>query len=450
MFVSPSRFHQKIGLLLTLLLIFTGSFTLTAQSEVTSVDDVSVATDWFTLQLDLVRETPGFSPPVASRAFGYTGVALYESVIADIPDYQSLAGQLNELEALPTLGEGEPYHRAAAANAALAHITRQLFPNASEENQAAIDALYDELAAQYESEVDSTTYRNSVRYGQEIADLIFEWSKTDGGHEGYTRNFPDDFYPPTGPGMWVPTPRLDGGDPQPAMQPNWGYNRPFVLNNGTACMPGAPPVYSEEPGSAFYEEAMEVYDVTQQLTDEQLEIALFWADDPGVTSTPPGHSISILTQILVDQDASLVFAAQAYAKMGIAVSDAFIGCWRAKYVYNLVRPITYIQRLIDADWSSPVNTPPFPEYPSGHSTQSGAAQAVFEGLFGTSYRFTDTTHERIGMEARSFTSFAEAAEEAAMSRLYGGIHYRAAIELGLDQGRCIGEQVNKLRFVSGT
>ncbi|NJN83377.1 MAG: vanadium-dependent haloperoxidase [Caldilineaceae bacterium] len=196
---------------------------------------------------------------------------------------------------------------------------------------------------------------------------------------------------------------------------------------------------------------MEVYSAVKNLTPEQEQIALFWADDPGKTFTPPGHSIAIATQILRGQHASLALAAETYARVGLAVGDAFIGCWHAKYVHNLVRPITYIQSFIDPTWNTPnitdpVITPPFPEYPSGHSTQSGATASVLTALFGDEYRFTDNSHAELGLAARTFNSFDEFADEAAISRLYGGIHYRPAIELGVDQGRCIGEQVNKLAW----
>jgi hypothetical protein len=404
-----------------------------------------VATAWFNLQLSLVKETPGFSPPVAARAFGYTGVALYEAVVAGMPDYQSLVGQLNELAEMPQPETDLNYHWPTVANSTLATITRQLFPTASDDNQAAINTLYDEFAQMYSYDLDTDVLNRSVSYGQDVANVVFAWSMADGGHEGHLTNFPADYLAPEGDGLWVPTPRLNG-DPQPAMQPYWGNNRTFLPSSVEACASSAPPVYSEDPDSAFYAEAMEVYQTSQNLTQEQTDIALFWADDPGRTATPPGHSIAILTQILEQQHATLALSAEAYGRMSIAVADAFIGCWHTKYIHNLVRPVTYIQRLMDENWMPIVNTPPFPEYPSGHSVQSGAAVAVLAGMFGEEYSFTDHTHDALGLASRTFDSFPEMANEAAMSRLYGGIHYGAAIELGLEQGTCIGERVNSLIF----
>jgi membrane-associated phospholipid phosphatase len=196
---------------------------------------------------------------------------------------------------------------------------------------------------------------------------------------------------------------------------------------------------------------LEVYDTVRQLTPEQRTIALFWADDPGRTSTPPGHSIALTTQVLREQNASLALAAEAYAKVGIAVADAFIGCWQTKYKYSVVRPITYIQQVIDPTWNNPdltdpVTTPPFPEYTSGHSVQSAATAVVLGALFGNDYAVTDHTQDHRGFLPRAFDSFETLAQEAAISRLYGGIHYRAAIEAGLIQGHCIGKSVLALRF----
>ena len=182
------------------------------------------------------------------------------------------------------------------------------------------------------------------------------------------------------------------------------------------------------------------------LTAEQEAIARFWSDDPGQTSTPPGHSVSITTQALRRERASLAEAAEAYARVGMAVSDAFVACWFQKYRYNLLRPVTYARAQFDPDWLPLLVTPPFPEYPSGHSVQSGAAFQVLTDLFGRRYEFVDHTHDERGLPARRFASFLDAGEEAAISRLYGGIHFRAAIDNGFLQGRRIGRAASTLRL----
>jgi membrane-associated phospholipid phosphatase len=195
----------------------------------------------------------------------------------------------------------------------------------------------------------------------------------------------------------------------------------------------------------FYKEALEVYDVKQNLTPEQRAIARFWSDDPMLSPTPPGHWIAIALQIFARDKVALDKSVDVLARLGIAEADSFIGCWDSKFQYDLLRPVTYIRRVIDSKWESLINTPPFPEYPSGHSTQSAAAAVVLTKIFGENFAFQDATHERDGIKPRAFPSFWAAAEEAGISRLYGGIHFRAAIDRGLDQGRCIGAFVNALR-----
>ena len=407
--------------------------------------DIAVA--WFDLALKLIQETPGFTPPVASRALGYLGVTLYETVQPGMPGYQSLGGQLNALDSLPKSSWWASYHLPVASNAALAALAYQLFPTASPENLAAIDALEARFNREYQDAVDAATYGRSVAWGQSIAAAIFAWSLTDGGHEGYARNFPEDYTPPVGLGLWVGTPPSYAK----ALQPYWGDNRPFVLTDGNECPAPPPYAYSEDVNSDFYREAMEVYTVGLARTQEQLAIARFWADDAGRTPTPAGHWVAILNGVVQQGDVQLGLAAEAYAKLGIAAADAFITCWNTKYQYSLLRPISYIQAVIDPAWNTPnitdpVDTPPFPEYTSGHSVQSGAAAVVLTALFGENYAFIDNTHAELGLPARAFASFHAAADEAAISRLYGGIHYRAAIEQGLEQGYCVGKRVLGLQF----
>jgi hypothetical protein len=400
--------------------------------------DAAVPTAWFDLMLRLIRHTPGFSPPVASRALGGAGLALYEAVLPGLPDHVSLAGTIKDLPRLPAYGRNGAYHWPSVANAALAAMARGLFPTAPPELRAEVDALETRLVAPGAPPGIAT---RSVDRGRAVAAAIGEWATGDGGHDGHLRNFPADYVPPTGPGLWVPTPPAF----LPALQPRWGTNRCMLLASADDCPPGAPPEYSTAPDSPFHAEAVEVYDTVNALTPEQEAIARFWADDPGETATPPGHSISILTQLVRAKDRSLADAAVAYAKLGIAICDAFIACWRAKYVYNLLRPITYVRANIDPAWGDPLplTTPPFPEYPSGHSVQSAAAAEVLTDLFGA-IPFTDHTHDARGLPPRSFASFDDFAAEAAISRLYGGIHFRSAIERGLEQGRCIGSTVARV------
>lgn len=425
-------------------------------SAATNDEAADVARAYFDLSLDLTKATAGFSPPVASRAWGYMGIALYEAVVPGMADHRSLAGMLNGFGNLPAPEDGAAYHWGVAANEALYTIAKRLYATAPFGGTvlASVHEDYDESFA-----VADDVRDRSKAWGKGIGDAVWAYSISDGGHEGYLRNFPSSYVAPVGEGLWVPTPRPGGLPPQPALLPYWGANRPFILpatgNPNAIADPGPPPAFSWDPASAFYAEALEVYQTGSQgsnLTPEQYVIADFWADNPGQTATPPGHWIAILSDVLRDEESGLGDAAEAYARLGIAVCDAFISCWYTKYEYNLIRPISYIRDpagpINDPTWDTAVSTPPFPEYTSGHSVQSGAAARVLEALFGADYAFTDDTH--VGrvppLAPRSFASFAEAADEAAISRLYGGIHYRSAIDLGVTQGRKIGDVVNAIPF----
>jgi hypothetical protein len=406
--------------------------------------DGGIATAWFDLILELTRQGPGFTPPVASRAFGYAGVTLYEALVPGMPGYRSLAGQLNDLPVLSPTADAN-YHWPLVANSALASISRRLFAGAGGPARTAVDALELNIYNRYETAATPAIRRRSVERGRMVAATIFEWSKHDGGHEGYMFNFPVRYQPPAGEGLWRATPPKY----QRALQPYWGANRPLALPTGDACLPPPPPAYSTDPGSAMYAEALEVYDTVSNLTLEQRETALYWADDPTLTATPPGHSLAIATQLLREENATLARAAEGYARLGIGLADAFIANWNAKFHFNRVRPITYIQEVIDPTWNAtsvtdPVYTPPFPEYPSGHAAESGAAAVILGTLFGANREFTDRSQARLGFAPRAYPSFWATAEEAAASRLYGGIHFRSGNEQGLTQGKCVGEAVLRL------
>lgn len=430
MFFSPK--HVLFVCLLTI--------SYFAQAQGTSQYSSDVAVKYYNLSLTLIKTTPGFSPPVASRALGYTGLALYEAVVPGIPTYQSAEGILNGLVPGAVTDPSGSYHYPTVANNALALIIDSLYANTGATNKTTLHNLRDSLNAVYQVQTSPAIYANSVAFGQAVANDIFNFSRTDGGHKGYTTNFPASYVPPVGAGLWQPTPPLFAPIP---LQPYWGNNRPVIPATNTTLVPPAPPAYSTTVGSTFYNYANEVHTVTSNLTTDQQNIALYWADGGG-TVTPPGHSISILTQQIVANNENLEFATLAYSKLGMAVMDAFINCWNTKYTYNLLRPVTYIEQNIDNAWLPLIATPSFPEYTSGHSTQAGAFASVMNSIYGPTYSFTDQTHNGNFGGNRTFSSFNAAADEAAVSRLYGGIHYSFSNELGKDIGQQIGNNINSL------
>ena len=276
-----------------------------------------------------------------------------------------------------------------------------------------------------------------------MARHVLAWAEEDGGAVVENMGFPMTWGLPKGEGLWVPTSRIV--QQQLPLLPEWGGNRTFAMPDRAACRLPAPPAYSTEPESAFMAEAEEVLEIRRGLTDEERAIARFWSDDPMLSPTPPGHWISIAAQVLDDEGANVERRVEVLATLSVALADAFIGCWHEKFQYNYIRPVTAIKAQLDPAFEPLLITPPFPEYPSGHSTQSGAAAVVLSAMFGEDFAFTDATHEADGLPARSYPSFWAAAEEAGVSRLYGGIHFRSAIEQGLEQGRCVGAFAAALR-----
>jgi membrane-associated phospholipid phosphatase len=390
--------------------------------------------EWMELLYDLVM-AQGASPPAAARAYAYAyaSVALYEAVTGGSGRYRSLAGQLNGLTRLPTPDPHLPVDRPSAATAAVATVAEALFPPDRLLRSAEIAPLRKDLLARRRAAgVPAAVAARSTAHGHRIGQRVVAWSESD----GYAATVGRAYRPPTGPGRWAPEAGLV------AVEPHWGTLRPLSLPAPDAYRPPAPPaLYSTDPSSAFYAQDDRIYQAGLALTDEQREIAVFWTDNARLSGTPAGHWMLIAKDMTNRFGMSLAGAAEVYAVLAIALADAFLSCWQEKYRTNLLRPDAYIGAHIDPRWSTFVATPVFPEYTSGHSVASRAAAAVLAELLGE-VSFTDNTHAtRTRLKARAFTSFHHAAEEAAMSRLYGGIHYPMSIEVGLSQGEDVGRHV---------
>ena len=419
---------------------------ITALSQNTTSQNINerfdsyTAQSWYSLLLKLVIETPGHTPPIAARSFGYTGIALYESLVGEMKDNHSLVGQLNGLTMMPRHQYGNSYVAPISANAALARIIKDLFKNASAANLGKIDALESANYNLYSQHTSDIILNRSRDYGRAVADAVFNWSLTDGGNQAYLNNFPSSYIPPVGIDKWIPTAPAYLS----AMLPYWGNNRNMIPANGIGPVdPPVPPAFSTLPGSPFYNAALEVYNVTTNLTSEQNAIALYY-NDGGGSFTPPGHNIGVALQIIRNRNLNLEQAAMVLAKVGIAENDAGIVCWRAKYSFSLLRPATFIASYIAASWNPLIVTPPFPTYTSGHATFSGASAAILTAEFGNHVSFTDSTKIAYGFSPRSYANFLEAAQEAAMSRLYGGIHYRFDNDNGFTCGLRIAANVEHL------
>ena len=383
-----------------------------------------------------------FSPPQASRAYAYASVAAYEAIRPGHSGYRSLAGQLNGLDAVPRPAADSEYFYPLAGVHAFMTVGRALTFS-----QMRVDSLREALTERMRRHgVPADVYQRSIAYGDTVAKHVLAWSRQDRFLE--TRGYPK-YTVTSDPGRWVPTPSAY----MDAVEPNWGKLRPFILDSADQVRPRPPVPFDTARGSPYFREVLEVYRAGNELTDEQRELVAFWDDNPYVIHvqghamfatkkmSPGGHWMSIAGIAARQSDAGIMDAADAYVRTAVALADGFISCWDEKYRSNTMRPETVINAYVDERWQPMLQTPPFPEYTSGHSVISTAAATVLTARFGDRFAFTDTSEAVYGLRPRSFGSFHEAAAEARISRLYGGIHFRSAVDEGGVQGRQIGELI---------
>lgn len=423
------------------------------QPEAPDFTEQEVATGWAEMSTYLTQYTPANSPTYASRCFGYIGLTMYESIVHGYPEYQSLAGQLNGLESLPLPEADVAYNWLLALNAGQAEILRRIYNQTSDSNKVKIDSLETVFYQTFGMNAgEETMTERSVAYGKSIAQAIFEWSKTDGGHRGYLHNFDKELEHPQFPGSWKPPLYAQSFSHHP-LHPYWGENRTFLKENAELPLPEMIP-YDTTPGSPYYQQFLAVYEKDQELTQLEKEIAIWWGDDPDDTFTPPGHSYYIATLALKAKNPELIRCAETYARIGMAVADAFINCWKWKYHFFSERPNTYIPQFIDPLWESFWPDPPFPAFPSGHAIQASAAATVLIDLYGEDFTFVDSSHvgrprdeiRDVDFRERPFTTFWGVARETADSRFFGGIHTPQDNDIGLENGQVIAGNVNELKW----
>ncbi len=416
-------------------------------------EDYEVATAWADMTTYITKTTPANSPTFASRCFGYIGLTMYESVVNGYPEYQSVAPELNGLGSLPQTEKGLAYNWQLALNAGQAEIIRNIYIQTSDENKKRIDSLEQHFESVFKIlNTDTAVVNRSILYGRKIAQSIFEWSKTDGGHRGYLNNFDKKLVFADKPGCWRP-PLYAQSFSHFSLHPHWGQNRTFIAVDSAIEAP-AFIAFDTVKGSPYYKQFMQVYEKKKMLTQDEKEAAIWWSDDPDVTFTPPGHSYYLATIAIKKTKPVLIKCAETYARIGMAVADAFRNCWKWKYQFFTERANTYVTQHIDQQWESFWPDPPFPAFPSGHAIQAAAAATVLTNLYGENFSFTDSAHvgrprdeiRNADFKVRHFKSFWEVAEETANSRFYGGIHTPQDNERGLEKGKIIANNINQLNW----
>ena len=387
-----------------------------------------------------------FSPPVASRIYVYSSIAAYETMVSGNPDFISLAGQLTALDKIPLPNKDHQIcFPVAAVHAYVTVGTRLIF------SEDKMDDFISEMHKTYkEAGVPQGVLNQSKKYGEEVANHIIAWADKDNYKQ--TRTFPK-YSIDEDPTRWQPTPPAY----MDAVEPSWNKIRPFIMGRADQFAPPPPTPFSSDENSQFYKEALEVYNLGNDSisVEEKKDIASFWDCNPFVSHfsghvmfatkkiSPGGHWIGITKLAALKAKLDFMKTAEAYAWVSIGLADAFISCWDEKYRSELIRPETYINKYIDDKWMPTLQTPPFPEYTSGHSVASATTAEILTHLFGEDFEFEDTVEKEFGLPTRNFQSFKQAASEAAMSRLWGGIHYMPAIVNGSRQGSNLGSFIVK-------
>lgn len=383
-----------------------------------------------------------FTPPVASRIYAYTSIASFEAMRFDKPGTPSIAARLKKFKPFPEPEKGKKYDFTLAATRAFFAVVHKVVFSVD-----SLKAYENKVYTQFQNSLDPEIYERSVAFGDSVGKVVLARAAIDNyiisrGKAKFLGNHE--------PGQWRPTPPdyLDG------VEWCWGTMEPFALDS-TALIRDlpAPPKFSMDTSSVYFKEVNGLYQLSRKLSPEQKDIARFWDDNPFVMEhsghmsfankkiTPGGHWMGIAAIASRKTKADMVKVAQVYAVTSIALYDAFISCWSLKYKYNTIRPVTVINESIDKNWQPMLQTPPFPEYPSGHSTITRAASAVLTKIFGENFAFQDTSDLRyIGMK-RDFKSFKQASDEASISRVYGGIHYTFSVNEGVVQGQKVADKV---------
>lgn len=419
--------------------LLVASFTPVHAAAQQLPSDAELVHQWNRLVTEVIMED-GFGPPIAARIHSYANLAGYQAAYAGSPGYRSLVGVLNNFKNCPAPEPGAAYDWRVCAVAAYQTALAKLLYRIK---------YSDSLAAHHlrmlSAVVDPEVFARSKQFGIDVGKAVLVYAKEDG--YARTQGLPDWEWPKCD-SCWVPTPP-NFAKP---LSPYCGRVRTIALTNASQFKVPPSIPFSKERGSEFYNAAMEVYTIGRKLTAGQKEIANFWNDNPVVTSyqghfvfnsrqiSPGGHWMNIAMQVLRDQKATMIRSMEVYATVAFALNDGFTSCWEQKFSSNLIRPVTYINRYIDPTWEPLLQTPPFPEHASGHSTITAAASEVLTSFFGD-MPFVDSTEVPFGLKPRAFKSFREAALEASVSRLYGGIHYRRGCDAGQEVGSQIGRHI---------
>ena len=401
------------------------------QSTVPDAENYSskVAVEWMQAFRSGVQ-SEGVNSPQASRIYAYAAIGLYQSVMPGMAGYKSLEGQVSGLNNLPQANSFGKLDYTVSANEALYQIYANIFGTLQTENVAIMENLHKKYVDDATGKLAQDVITNSTNFGKMVAAAVIDRANND--NFAATRTLT--YEPPTNTlnaSYWTPTSSVTS-----PTEPYWGSLKCFALSSSNACnIPSSVP-FSTVPGTPFFMQAYELLNTVNNISPAQRDITLWWSDEAGATSTSAGHWVSIAGIVATQKNIDLGKAAEMYVLLNMSLADAFISSWDAKYKLNLLRPVSYIRTYFPGyyNWNSSISTPPSPEYPSGHAVSSGAAADMLTKIFGD-VAFTDNANVSLGLAPHTYNSFTEAANEAGISGLYGGVQLRNAIVNGLTQGK---------------
>ncbi len=424
-----------------LLIIIISIVQLNAQTPTnTNSSSLFIANRWLTECLDLTKNCVGYSAPVSARSLAYMSVGLYECGVENQTKYISLSNQLNGYQRTTRKQEKDKIYWPYVYNNFSYKLATHLYSNMPASNLSKVVALKDSINLSYKKIISKKEINNSETYVDNLFKEFLAWMVIDGGNAGYNKNFPTSYKPEKCASCWETT--VPGY--LNALQPYWGKNRLMLSANERITNTMIAPVFSTDTTSAFYKDALKLYlDHNLKLKSSEI-IAEYWDDAAGYSATPTGHQFLIAMQLAHAHQFDLGKTLHLYAALGLSINDAFIVCWKGKYQFNLIRPITYIQRYISQHFNTLIPTPPFPEFPSGHSMQSGAAGEIFKSFISDTVKIVDYSNQNrvdIYGKPREFKNISSMVSEISISRFYGGIHYMNTLNLSVDYGKKIGQNI---------
>jgi len=383
------------------------------------------------------------NPPAASRFYAYAMLGAYEAALYSQKKLPNINAKFNVDPAIQPPPAPKNLNLSFCTNYTLLQVGRQIMPSGVmlEEKQRLLIEHFKRKKKMSKEDLDQ-----HIRYAEEIAKQVIQYARADDYNKLSTYRR---YTPSKEEGHWYPTPP----EYMSAVEPQWKTVRPFFLDSAKQFAPPPPAVFSKDTTSNFYKQMLEVYHLRKNITPEQEKIANFWDCNPFAVTysghmaiglkkiSPGGHWMGITGIVCKKSDLPLDSAILVHTMVALTLHDGFISCWQEKYSSDRIRPEAAINKLLDPSWRPLLQTPPFPEYTSGHSVVSSSVATVLTHLLGDNFGFVDTSEVYFGIPERRFNSFNEAANEAAISRLYGGIHFRDACDNGVAQGKRVGEFV---------